>query len=699
LTEQTKRTITKCFARLGLNTRVYSLLGGAVDHQWDIRPEEESVIIGTQDILLSAALNRAYAISRYRWPILFGLLNNDCLWVMDEVQLMGPGLASTIQLAAFRERFGVFGRCPSIWMSATIDPENLRSIDFPSVPPLIELSDEDKRDKRLSLRLNAKKELRLAPDSCRDPKNLAAFVRTKHVAGTQTLVVVNRVSRARDCFDALRRAYINDNNAPDIRLMHSHFRGHERRAWLDMLAGPVPTNGRIIVATQVIEAGVDITAKLLVTDLAPYSSMVQRFGRCNRDGKETDACIYWINDASHLGPYDPADLQAAAAILSTIHSAAPQDLPSAQFRHTEGHVLRKRDLIDLFDTTRDLSGYDVDVSRFVRSEQDHDVFVAWRHMGPGGPADGRQRPDHDELCPVPIGEFKKFLGGGKTKRQPAAWEWKSREGAWKRVAAADLRPGLIVLLDVAAGGYDPELGWSADLETAVEAVPSGSAEQFESMSDDPLSEGDYNQALLPHLREVRDATEEILQRLPGIGVELYQRELLQAAAGHDFGKAHPVFQKTMHALYDGPELLAKSKARGQHSRKHFRHELASALALLAAGADDLVAYLAACHHGKVRLSIRAVPGEGKPEEPNARFARGIHQGDRLPAVDTHLGVAVPETVLDLEQMLLGGNGRGPSWLARMVELRDRIGVFRLAFLEALIRAADARATISPKEVL
>ena len=49
----------------------------------------ETVIVGTQDQLLSRALNRGYSMSRFRWPVHFGLLDNDCLWVMDEIQLMG----------------------------------------------------------------------------------------------------------------------------------------------------------------------------------------------------------------------------------------------------------------------------------------------------------------------------------------------------------------------------------------------------------------------------------------------------------------------------------------------------------------------------------------------------------------------------------------------------------------------------------
>jgi CRISPR-associated endonuclease/helicase Cas3 len=46
-------------------------------------------------------------------------------------------------------------------------------------------------------------------------------------------------------------------------------------------------------------------------------------------------------------------------------------------------------------------------------------------------------------------------------------------------------------------------------------------------------------------------------------------------------------------------------------------------------------------------------------------------------------------------MELGGSDeRGPSWLARMLNLRDRddLGPFRLALMEALLKAADERAS-------
>jgi len=63
-------------------------MGGAISDRWDAY-RKDSILIGTQDQLFSRALNRGYSMSRHRWPIHFALLNNDCLWVMDEVQLMG----------------------------------------------------------------------------------------------------------------------------------------------------------------------------------------------------------------------------------------------------------------------------------------------------------------------------------------------------------------------------------------------------------------------------------------------------------------------------------------------------------------------------------------------------------------------------------------------------------------------------------
>src|SRR5690606_39609311 len=73
--------------------RTALLMGGSRDREWWLYPEDDLILIGTSDMLLSRALNRGYAESRFHWPIDFGLLNNDALWVFDEIQLLSEGLA------------------------------------------------------------------------------------------------------------------------------------------------------------------------------------------------------------------------------------------------------------------------------------------------------------------------------------------------------------------------------------------------------------------------------------------------------------------------------------------------------------------------------------------------------------------------------------------------------------------------------
>ena len=682
LVEQTVEQARTWISALKLPVGVKTLMGGEVEEDWEIYPERPYILVGTQDMLFSRALNRGYAMSRYRWPVHFGLLNNDCLWVCDEVQLMGDGLATSAQLAAFRERFHTFKNCPTIWMSATIDSTMLHTVDMPDAPVTLELLEEDFAREDLNRRLTARKHLEKAPDECNTAAGLARFLTERHSPGTQTIVVVNTVARARNVFDHLRKQMGSD--AP-CHLLHSRFRPWEKRLWTELLKSKIPDEGRILIATQVIEAGVDISSSLLITDLAPWPSMVQRFGRCNRAGELEEAHIFWIDPRPKVEPYEADELEKAGEIVKYLKSASLCDLPGHAPHYEPTHVLRKQDLIDLFDTTPDLSGYDLDVSRFIRSEQDRDVLLAWRSSEPVTKDDA---PGRDELCSAPIHEVKDFL------QKKTAWTWNALAGEWTRASAETLRPGMALVLLAKDGGYDATRGLDLKAGKAVVTVPL-SASSEEGNDDDPRTFLRYTQTLVAHSREMQAMMHGFLDAL---GLQEYREELLMAALHHDWGKAHPVFQATVNP--EGrADLLAKSKTQRKHARRRFRHELAGALALLQTQGPDLAAYLVAAHHGKVRLSIRALPDEDKPEYAGAKFARGIHDGDELPEVQ--LGdVVKPALMLDLEPMLLGQSAAGePSWMERMLSLRDEIGVFRLAYLEALMVAADCRASAEPKEVL
>ncbi len=213
---------------------VYVLMGGDVDADWDRFPEQEAIIIGTQDMLLSRALNRGYAMSRFRWPIQFGLLNNDCLWVMDEIQLMGNGLATTAQLQAFRNSLGASMPVSNVWMSATLQKDWLNTVDFKDTASnlkVIGLSEDDRSNPSVKKRINARKTLIKAECSADKPAEIAEMVIKSHKKGTRTLVVVNTVKRAVQVYQALKKK----KPKADLTLVHSRFRPPDRQAALEKI--------------------------------------------------------------------------------------------------------------------------------------------------------------------------------------------------------------------------------------------------------------------------------------------------------------------------------------------------------------------------------------------------------------------------------------------------------------------------------
>ena len=187
--------------------KVHVLMGGEDAVEWDLEPEKPAVLIGTQDMLLSRALNRGYGMGRFRWPMHFGLLNNDCLWVLDEIQLMGTGLATSTQIQAFRESLSTFGTAKTVWMSATLLPRWLASVNFRDrIEPELRLRKlqldprTDYEADGLRERWIAAKPLAAANLTVDDTAEVAAFVRDHHREGSLTLVIVNTVDRCRDLF-------------------------------------------------------------------------------------------------------------------------------------------------------------------------------------------------------------------------------------------------------------------------------------------------------------------------------------------------------------------------------------------------------------------------------------------------------------------------------------------------------------------
>ncbi len=82
------------------------------------------------------------------------------------------------------------------------------------------------------------------------------------------------------------------------------------------------SDGCLVVSTQCVEAGVDLDLDLIIRDFAPFDSLVQIAGRCNRHGRRTQGTVEIVDLMTTQGRrfseyiYHPIHLQETRRILA-----------------------------------------------------------------------------------------------------------------------------------------------------------------------------------------------------------------------------------------------------------------------------------------------------------------------------------------------------------------------------------------------
>jgi CRISPR-associated endonuclease/helicase Cas3 len=764
LTEQASGRARQWLTNLGLTDEVtlHVAMGARweTEGQWRDDPHKPAIVIGTADVLVSAALVRSFAISRAVAPIDFALVTNGAHWLIDE-PLLSPRATTTMrQLAGFAARFGTAEPFGLTCLSAMPPGELLSTPGNPAAARHIQIADPE-RSEALAIRLAALRTVRRLPVDPGDDQALAAAVLERHRPGALTLVVLNTLDDAQRLYRQLRV------DARNCTLLHARFRRVERAERLAAVLGePVEPGGRIVVTTQVVEAGLDLDAAVLVTEAAPWPALLKRAGRGNRSGLlNAEAELWWLPPSSPF-PYQQEDIDATARELGRLESErlttldlAARDVPRSQPRLT---VIRRSDLAGLFDTSPDPSGRDVDIARYLCDTEDLDVEVAWATWTPaddGAPDPEIRVPAVEYRCRVPIGDVVALA------RDRAVWRYDRSADGWTRVTEQPLsrpRPDEVLLVSAADGGYDVETGFdpsapgpvpdcpelltpeewqtrlalataeaalASDPELAVDAVLT--AEALVDAEADPDRRW---QSLDQHSEQVRDQASALLAVLtPSIPPEA-ARSAVIAGYLHDLGKAHEIWQDAICAVADEEDRArieagrpwAKSAGNGPllfAGGVAFRHELASLLlidgplaALLAESPDpDLTKYLVLAHHGKLRLHVRernapfgssdpstlpTPPDLTAPSTPTGSSAppaqaalsdttiRGLRQG-ATSAIPAMLGQPATTLTVDLAQFRPDTDS---AWTRTVHGLLDRYGPFTLAYLEALVRISDWRAS-------
>lgn len=481
---------------------VVALRGGIpLDGSWAHRPDQPWVIVSTVDQYGSRLLFRGYGTSKGMRPVHAGLAGNDCLVVLDEVHLSLPFAATLTRLTANPTPSPLPRRFQVVQMSAT--PHGPGDTPF-------RLGQQDldpTANPEFVCRVTATKQARLRPvgkskQAAHEvlPSAVEQAVASWPAAASTIGVVVNRVRTAREVHRLLSA------RGTKAELLTGRMRPLDRADLLDRVAGrldpdrnpPEDQERLVVVATQAIEVGADITFDGLITETAPIDALRQRFGRLDRRGRfaeragtPAEALILGVKDAIQSTKPDPvygAALRAAWEELIARFGDRPfdvgptsadlEDMPEATISPTPGAPLLLASHLDAWVQTDPEPTAQPAIDPFLHgwdTSADPDVTVVWRWdtspavlaVCPPRPAEGLPVPLHAaqawlEGLPEPdvadVDAAATGPAGPDTGRTVLRWRG-FRHGA-EEVPIANIEPGntLIVGPDrggVTAGTWDP----------------------------------------------------------------------------------------------------------------------------------------------------------------------------------------------------------------------------------------------------
>lgn len=273
---------------------------------------EGDLIFTTIDQVVSSALSVPYSLSKQLANLNAGAVFTSYL-VCDELHLFPidqqkaeGALATLIELlSTFGETF------PFLLMTATLSEHMLKVLECELNAVRVVVSEQELAG------IASQQKIRRY-HVVDEPLNAKAILKQHQ---TRSIAICNQVQHASDLYDELCEE-IDDHpehrGKTKVKLLHSRFIQSHRKEKEESIRHQFRNPKKeatdiqqepslIIVATQTIEVGLDITCERLHTELAPANAIIQRAGRCARyKGEEGDVFVYQFAEVQkqpHL-PYD-----------------------------------------------------------------------------------------------------------------------------------------------------------------------------------------------------------------------------------------------------------------------------------------------------------------------------------------------------------------------------------------------------------
>ena len=523
---------------------------------------EGDVVFTTIDQLLSAYVGLPYGTSRASANIPPGALVG-ALVVIDEFHLLSyqEALPTFLDMMTRLHPYTQF-----LVMTATVPDTQVQKISAHLKGVSVQLNQEEMRE------LPKKTRVLHWQDS-----QINAETVLQH-AGTKTLVVVNTVYRAQTLFLSLKKLLAEQGRDMEIRCLHSQLFNSERNQTEEWILDRFRRGAEepsLLIATQVVEAGLDISADVLITELCPANALLQRIGRCARFEGETGTihvCSVRGEKGRQDRPYETELMEKSEELLKqqervVLHPEWEQQLiehvhgeyDSKQLRAALSQWQDRKTLID-----KSYVNGNPSMSRLVRNVDSLNVLV---HDQP----ESLRMELRPERCSVHFRKVESFLRKHFAERREdqsgaVGWyltfeevEWKRESAVWKAIHSADdLKGKLVVCLSPEFVQYQAGVGLML-------TIPEGGTSVFskETLQEPERSSPRYayvRETYLEHVRRIRElyADEEVRGVYQVANRRLSDAIGLSASAGpamlaeftgalHDIGKLTVGYQQALNA--------------------------------------------------------------------------------------------------------------------------------------------------------
>ena len=230
------------------------------------------------------------------------------LVVFDEAHMYRDEFTFSIMRAIMEILYE--SKIPFVIMTATM-PESLEKSLFENIKDYTKITGEDIINSKLQIKVCD--EPLYASNEANINDKILRLIKEK-----KTLIVLNQVKRAQKVYEEIKKRL--GLSEKQIVLLHSRFtkkdrERHENTA-LSLIPHKkdgeikIPKEAGIVVSTQVLEAGIDFSAELLLTEVAPADCLVQRAGRCARyEGEKGEMVIFPVEDDKGYKPYKKEHLE------------------------------------------------------------------------------------------------------------------------------------------------------------------------------------------------------------------------------------------------------------------------------------------------------------------------------------------------------------------------------------------------------